>query len=64
MRGAVLGDDCLAFRWFAGGPRDRLLILRLGDTHPESDPILAPPAGFTRWERVWAADGAELLRPA
>ncbi len=67
MHGAVLGDDCLAFRWFAGGTRDRLLILHLGDVqkiHPQADPVLAPPSGYYKWERVWAADGAELLRPA
>jgi maltooligosyltrehalose trehalohydrolase len=69
LRGAVLGEQCLALRWFAGGARDRLLIVNLGEPQrldPESDPLLAPPAGFERWTRVWAApvNAAILLRPA
>jgi hypothetical protein len=68
LRASAHGEDCLLLRWFAGGARDRLLIVNYGEPRkiePENDPLLAPPPGFGRWTRVWAAedDAAVLLTP-
>ena len=75
LRASVLDDACLALRWFAGGRRDRLLIVNFGQAlhfDPVADPLLAPPDGFEGWEVVWGdelpewripAETASLLRP-
>ena len=56
LRGSVPGDACLVLRWFAGGARDRLLLVNLGDAldvDPANDPLLAPPEGFEGWAVAW-----------
>ncbi|HVG24582.1 MAG TPA: malto-oligosyltrehalose trehalohydrolase [Thermoanaerobaculia bacterium] len=79
MHASALDEHCLALRWFAGGERDRLLIVNLGDDlhfDPVGDPLLASPEGFAKWEVLWAseksnkfeewriaAESAILLRP-
>ena len=65
LRGAVLGETSLALRWLTSSARDRLLIVHLGEPFtmdPQAEPLLAPPAGFERWTRVWEAkSGAAVL---
>jgi len=59
MEGAVLAEDCLALRWFAGGANERLMIVNLGrDLHldPAPEPLLAPPPGFERWTTLWCSE--------
>ena len=59
MEGAVLAENCLALRWFAGGADERLLIVNLGrDLHldPAPEPLLAPPPGFGRWKTLWCSE--------
>ncbi|HUP62250.1 MAG TPA: hypothetical protein VNA69_17730 [Thermoanaerobaculia bacterium] len=79
LHGSILGEECLALRWLTGGADDRLLIVNTGAAlhyDPVAEPLLAPPAGFARWEAQWcseamtfeewtiAADAAIVLRPA
>jgi len=49
----AIHDRCLVLRWYAGGADDRLLIVNFGDSVEVNDPLIAPPAGFTKWEVVW-----------
>jgi maltooligosyltrehalose trehalohydrolase len=59
MHGALLGDTCFLFRWLTGGEDDRLLLINLGTTlqlDPAPEPLLAPPAGFTKWHLHWSTE--------
>jgi len=56
--GAVLGPTSFVLRYFSEGYDDRLLLVNLGETkvlHPASEPLLAPPAGFS-WKTLWTSD--------
>ena len=69
LHASAHGDECVVLRWYAGGARDRLLIVNYGEPReidPQSDPLLAPPPGFERWTRVWSTDddAAVLSRPS
>jgi maltooligosyltrehalose trehalohydrolase len=62
LHGSVLDTHCLLLRWFAGHDEDRLLIVNLGaDLHvdPVSDPLLAPPSGFSGWAAQWHSEAPE-----
>jgi len=59
LHASTLREHCLALRWFAGGARDRLLIVNLAgavDLEPQNDPLLAPPEGFEGWTPVWSSE--------
>jgi maltooligosyltrehalose trehalohydrolase len=58
LRGAVIGENALALRWFAGGAGDRLLVVNLGGEFPFSpagQPLLAAPADF-EWIELWSSE--------
>ena len=62
IHGAILGEECFALRWLTGGAHDRLLLVNLGAAlryEPAADPLLAPPAGFARWEALWCSEAME-----
>ena len=59
LRASALTEHCLALRWFAGGERDRLLIVNLADAlnlDPQNDPLLAPPEASEGWTTVWSSE--------
>jgi maltooligosyltrehalose trehalohydrolase len=56
--GAVLGTASFLLRYFSKEDDDRLLLVNLGERqvlHPASEPLLAPPLGFT-WETLWTSE--------
>src|SRR5207245_4745174 len=53
--GAVLGTTSFVLRYFAKADDDRLLLVNFGERkllHPASEPLLAPPLGFTS-DTLW-----------
>ena len=57
LHGAVLGDHCFLLR-----SRDRMLVVNLGpdlDLQIANEPLLAPPAGFVRWQIHWSSEAPE-----
>jgi maltooligosyltrehalose trehalohydrolase len=62
LQGSVLDPKCLLLRWFAGDDEARLLIVNLGADlrmEPVTDPLLAPPAGFSGWKSRWHSEAPE-----
>lgn len=60
--GAVLSEQALLLRWFAGDAEgdqgDRMLLVNLGDLldhRPCPEPLLAPPRGHV-WHLVWSSE--------
>jgi maltooligosyltrehalose trehalohydrolase len=59
LEGSALTDECLVLRWFTGGEDDRLLLVNLGrdlPLDPAPEPLLAPPAGFNGWKKLWTTE--------
>jgi maltooligosyltrehalose trehalohydrolase len=58
IHGAVIGPEALAVRYFGGSAGTRLILVNLGrDLYPmpNSEPLLAPPAG-ARWSVIWFSE--------
>jgi maltooligosyltrehalose trehalohydrolase len=58
--GAVLGMTSFVLRYFSKEADDRLLLVNLGqcqEMHPASEPLLAPPSGYT-WETLWTSESS------
>ena len=56
--GAVLGPASFVLRYFSNEDADRLLLINFGERqvlHPVSEPLLAPPSGYT-WETLWTSE--------
>jgi maltooligosyltrehalose trehalohydrolase len=58
VHGAVLGPEAFAVRFLGEGLGDRLILVNLGrDLYPSpnSEPLLAPPAGM-QWSSLWFSE--------
>jgi maltooligosyltrehalose trehalohydrolase len=58
IHGAVLAPEALAVRYFGGSAGTRLILVNLGrDLYPtpNSEPLLAPPAG-AQWSLLWFSE--------
>lgn len=58
--GAVLGPGSFLLRYFSNEDADRLLLINFGERqvlHPVSEPLLAPPSGYT-WETLWTSESS------